>query len=153
MTEKTVKISPVTRLEGHGEVTIKEFEEDTTNETFDLILQDHRSARLSAPVDELLTVTVVDSLSQESTDTKMITVETDNPPNAGNLLIEAPSSGFFNSLVKLTIRQIDQADDSAVEEVIVSILDITSGIEEELLRRIAESIREIEAQLDIIAPN
>ena len=35
----------------------------------------------------------------------------------------------------------------------VSEISLDKDIEEELLRRIAESIREIEAQLDIIAPN
>ncbi|MFN2226831.1 MAG: Ig-like domain-containing protein, partial [Anaerolineae bacterium] len=89
---------------------------------------------LQQSIDELLTVTVTDSLGQQTAATQTITVAPNTAPDAGALAISVPASGFFGKYIPLTITGLEGADDGPISELTVTLIDVTAGGEQQIRR-------------------
>ncbi|MCG8435940.1 MAG: hypothetical protein MJA83_18120, partial [Gammaproteobacteria bacterium] len=103
----------------------QEFGPGTRTATADLNISDQRAARLAGAVSDTLEITVTDNLGQVTSQTLDINVVQDLPPNAGNIAINAPLSGFFNSNIPVRITGLIDADDGSPEELRVAFIDVS----------------------------
>jgi hypothetical protein len=119
----------VTRIAAtwRGATSEATFATPSTNRSQSFVIDDARTVRLTAPVDETLFVSVFDSLGREVITTRTVTVIPDTAPDASLVSITSPSIGFFESSVPVTIEIPAAADDGGLAEITVSIIDLSGA--------------------------
>jgi hypothetical protein len=94
-------------------------------------LKDLRSIRVPDNQVEQLKVSVTDSLGQVTESFVDITVVPDLAPDASQLVIDTPSSAFFDSNIRINVANLKAADDGEVLK--VDVLEV-QGVAETVLR-------------------
>ena len=112
-------------VEWRGQVVAKDIATPTPTASQVLTVIDARP-RIIAAEPDTLTIRAVDTVGQVVSTTRSVSVVPDNTPNAALVAVGAPPNAYFAGQVRVTLSNLQLADDGPSSALKVSVIDVST---------------------------